>query len=180
METGKPIIINKTAMLHSFKDLFVHTYDRYTAKEKQLIKRTKWLDWIGMPLFIFLYIALCSTCGGGSGNDRVRPPMKLTLLSGATTLLSLFVLYQHLRVLPYPIDNGDDMFKSLQVLGRWIFITRHTLAIQAIHQTFSLLGDLGYDLVPRAYTHCVSMLIAGLAAFVTIQFFVLVVCSAEP
>ena len=102
------------------------------------------------------------------------PPPRVLGIEAAVCGVACFVFYQHLRVLPFALESSD-MIHACRAMGRWIFITRHTLSFQAIHAVISFLGDLGVHVVDPAATHSMAVMVATLGVFVTIQYFVMVV-----
>eukprot|EP00656_Telonema_subtile_P000566 TRINITY_DN10259_c0_g1_i1.p1 TRINITY_DN10259_c0_g1~~TRINITY_DN10259_c0_g1_i1.p1 ORF type:complete len:196 (-),score=25.29 TRINITY_DN10259_c0_g1_i1:178-765(-) len=71
------------------------------------------------------------------------------------------------------------MFHATKLVGRWVFLTRHTIAIQSIHAVATLIVSFGWCPQLCAGVHSSSIFIAGLGLFVTSQFFALVAGHPE-
>ena len=69
--------------------------------------------------------------------------------------------------------------KVMQKIGRWVFLTRQTLCIQAIHAVASVTALLSGSRGLASATHAVAVLVAGLGIFVTCQYFMLVHTHAD-
>lgn len=94
------------------------------------------------------------------------------LLRSVLAALAVYLLLLHMLAQPTP-QKSQEAFQAQKVFGRWIYLTRHGLALQACHQ-LTLVLSLAW---PRlaVLTAGIAMFIGTLASFVTIQFFSLVV-----
>lgn len=86
-------------------------------------------------------------------------------------LVSLHVLYLQIMAMPYPTEKNAS-FSAQSILGKQIYLTRHCLEYQAIHQVLSAFSLVYPSLT--AITHSMSMWVAGLGMFVTVQYWKLV------
>ncbi len=129
-----------------------------------------------MPVFTAAYVSiatgLAAETGSFSDSSFTPPPVWVDALSWFFAGLASFVLYQHIFVAPFPTED-DEMFKVTQKIGRWVFLTRQTLALQAIHGIVSLLSSQTFPALVKG-THATAVLLGGLGLFVTSQYFVLV------
>lgn len=131
-----------------------------------------------MPGAIAAYIGIAmviapESAGASIPDSTPLPPWVLGVETVAF-VVACFVMWQHLRVLPFALED-TDMIHACKAMGRWLFITRHTLSLQCIHATVSFMGDVGFPIIPAAATHRIAVLVAGLGCFVTIQYFIMVV-----
>jgi hypothetical protein len=157
-------------MLSSF---FFHTFHKYTPLERVLGRRLLIADGIGVPLFATAYV--CIALGIASDNDPSDSvaPSWVTACSFFFAALASFVLYQHTLVAPFPTEDDPEMFGVMQKIGRWVFLTRQTLCLQAIHAVVSLFDRTQFPSLVRG-THAFAVLIGGMGIFVTSQYFMLV------
>jgi hypothetical protein len=92
------------------------------------------------------------------------------------SLCSMIALYLHLFCQPFAskVDNPEMYGCLFGFLGRFVFLTRQSIALQAIHLLFTcFVPFLGQQLAAGIYT--LSVFVGGWGVFVTVQFFVLVV-----
>jgi len=181
----------KNAALSDWTQFFVLKYDKYNEAEKKRHARIAFADYIGVPVWVALYIWAATRVVSFEGFDATeltgteisasRFDESVVIFAALTSaVIAVFMLYQHARVLPYPLAKSVEMFEVMRPIGRWIFLTRQTLATQAVHATLtwmSLRFPSMYWL--RVPSYCMSVLVAGLGIFVTIQYFVLVAPDAH-
>ena len=67
-----------------------------------------------------------------------------------------------------------EAFQVMQLLGRWIYLTRITLAAQAVHSVATLAVVMGSAPQLCQGVHSVAVFVSVLGMFVTSQFFLLV------
>jgi len=148
------------------------TYTGYTRKELELNHSIKKRDYFFFPLFLALYLF-----GGWALSARQVDVPHATeqsvFLSGICALVSGFVIHQHRNVIPTPKEENEH-FLVVKSVGRWIFLTRQCLALGFIHMTSTFLAYTGILPSLVLYTYSMTLLIAGLSIFVTIQYFILV------
>ncbi|KAJ9462580.1 hypothetical protein DIPPA_10481 [Diplonema papillatum] len=138
----------------------------YSADEKKRATRILISDAVGIPVFTGVYYCLHAAL------KRVPAPAAAVSLGqnagagyAAAGVLCL-VLYQHCLVVLMPLKRDEMMWKVQGYLGRWVFLTRQVLTLQAIHSVVSVFQP------EVANTMCT--LVAGFGVFVTVQYFTLV------
>ena len=153
--------------------LISYSYGKYTEKEKKLRDHVFVVDYVGVPLFIFLYIKLFGALTGN--REFARTGGSFEMWEYLCTGLAVLAMYQHMRVSPCPLEENVEMFGVMSRIGKWIFLTRHVLALQAVHFSLSFLSNnvesFGWLI---GITHAASVFIAAMGIFVTIQYFTLV------
>lgn len=157
------------------------TYTSYSPNERKLAEYLKLTDAVMIPAFILFYLSVAFWLAHDEAHDDAHggpldflPPGYVSVLVVVFTLVTWLVLYQHAAVAPFPTEDTVEMFGVMQHVGRWIFLTRQTLCIQAIHALMSAASlFLAHPGLTRA-TSAVSVLVAGLGIFVTSQYFILV------
>ena len=162
--------------MHWFPCLFHDFFQGYSPQEKAFHQKLLAVDFVVICLGPFALTALFKALSpnlDAAAYSNVRPQVVL-VASVLSAVLAVFVLYEHALVCPFPMEDTVDIWGVTQKIGRWIYLTRQVLAIQAFHVVASCLAD--FDLWPamRVPTHSASVLVAGLGIFVTIQFFALV------
>ena len=153
--------------------LISYSYGKYTEKEKKLRDHVFAVDYVGIPLFTFLYVKLFGALT--ENREFAGPGGPFEMCEYLCTGLAVLAMYQHMRVSPCPLEENVEMFGVMSRIGKWIFLTRHVLALQAVHFSLSLLSNnvesFGWLI---GITHTASVFIAALGIFVTIQYFTLV------
>jgi hypothetical protein len=157
-------------MLSAF---FQHTYDKYTPRERALGRWLLIVDGIGVPIFTAAYVSIAIGLAADTDASDSVAPLWVDALSWFSAALASFVLYQHLWVAPLPIEDDVEMFGVMQKIGRWIYLTRQTLCLQAIHGVISLRHRAVSPALFRG-THATAVAIGGMGIFVTSQYFILV------
>jgi hypothetical protein len=153
--------------------LLVSNYDKYTEKERVMKNYIFMCDWVGVPFFAFMYVTLFGALSGG--NDRISLDVEGGPWEYVCTFLAILALYQHLRVSPCPLEENVEMFAVMSKIGRWVFLTRQVLCLQAVHFVLSFLSTRVENLHWLiGVTHTAAVFIAGLGIFVTVQYFTLV------
>lgn len=149
-------------------ELFGTAWDGYGSAEKELKAQNTFKDIIGIPLFSLWYLLL--------GFVFIRTHSiyeEANLLSRFFLAFVAFVpLFMHSQAIPCP-RKDQAAFEVQKKMGQWIYLTRHCLTLQFWHQVFSLLCSWSPYLA--ATTNGLSVCIGALGAFVTIQYFALVV-----
>lgn len=152
---------------------FLPSFDRYTDRERQLARYICLTDLLVSPLVGLVYLGLA----GLNGTALLpTPPGPVVGCGWLAAVVAWLVLYQHSLVVPFPTEDTPEMFTVMRYTGRWVFLTRQTLCIQAVHAAMSMAA-----LQPRspdwlaAGTHAMAVPVAGLAMFVTCQYYLLVV-----
>lgn len=153
-------------------------WDGFTKEEYAHADGTLVKDIIAAPIFAAWYLALAYMTAPSNANElatlAASTPAASTLLHMVLTFVAAYVIIMHVLGQPCPRDGSDDM-KGQKVFGRWIYLTRHGLMLQAWHQFFSWMSWASPSLA--VLTHSWAMPIGALSAFVTIQFFALVFWS---
>ena len=134
-----------------------------TKDEKKMRDLCFRTDYYALPVVAGIY------CLGGivMGKCSAIPNFAMTCFGAC---LASTVVYQDARVVITPLEEDVVMFKAQSRLGKWIFLTRHILAFQAVHFIGSLVTP---------YSYSWSMIVSGLAIFITIQYFTLVHWNPE-
>lgn len=149
-------------------ELFGTAWDGYGPEEKELRVKNSFKDAIGIPFFGLWYLLL--------GLVFIHaPPVHEEADMAARFFLafvSLIPLFMHSQGLPCP-RKDQAAYEVQQKMGQWVYLTRHCLTLQFWHQVFSLLRAWAPSLA--AVTNGLSVCMGALGAFVTIQYFALVV-----
>lgn len=166
------------------KAFFKDVYSGYSAKDIALQPTMQLTDVLCTPLFTVLYLFVAGLVASPEPDLTVfntiqsLPPGLAYYTAMGFSITTGVVLYQHCRVVPYPTADSTEMFAVCGKIGRWIFLTRQTLCLQAIHATLTLASfhPAVVELVPTILreTHAMSTLIAGISMFVTVQYYLLV------
>jgi hypothetical protein len=161
------------------KTWLMQTFTGYSAKEQALGTFFIATDCIGIPLFACFYVKAAFWLASSMSPDITdtvdfSPPGYISVITGAYAFVTVLVLYQHCAVVPFPTEDTVDAWMVMQRIGRWVFLTRQTLCLQAIHATASTIAfSFSLPGLARA-THAVAVLVAGMGIFVTSQYFALV------
>jgi len=148
---------------------FAVAWDGYDEQEQARKVATLVLDAVGIPVFIIWYVVLATAVADANGNgtsDEGPLPVKIFLATAA-----VFILKLHCIDAP-ATSKIQDAWMSQAKMGRWIYLTRHCITLQAIHLVLSVMATWSQWLT--ALTNGMTLWIAGLGWFVTIQFFLLV------
>lgn len=143
----------------------------YSEGELRLRVHNRALDLVIVPLCGYWYLAQAAVATTADADTALSGPIWQHLVRLLLALVTLFVLV--INVWHLPMDAFD--MESLRVrskMGRWIFLTKHCLVLQAWHQLFSVLAPLSSWL--SALTHGISLWVAALGWFMTVQFLLLV------
>lgn len=175
---GEPAAPTRSRDMATFFVPLQLSWNGYKPQELAQRSRIRCLDALVVPIFAFWYVAMARlvttdiSLASATALAATQPPS--TLVSGtriALALLAVYVLAVHSVAFPSPTEDNET-YVAMSKLGRWIFLTRHGVCLQAWHQVLSL-ASLWYPslIVP---THGICIWIASLGWFVTIQYFVLV------
>jgi len=105
-------------------------------------------------------------------------PAGVIVAQSVCAIVAVFVLYVHTFCQPYPKAEDKSFNAVAGPFGRWIYLTRQTLALQAVHFFMSFIGP--FFSVRMTYgTYIMALFLDGLGLFVTVQFFSLVAPNAE-
>jgi len=161
----------------------------YTEEELAHGWRLKLKGALGAPIFVLWYFALAAllglltaaVAGGGEGatsaEEVASPPLAIQILQAVLALFGVFAFV--LQSVLLPPNKTDDIYHAQALIGSWVFLTRHCLTLQAVHLVASFLaGVLGSSFLART-TNCISLWMAGLGWFVTVQYFSLVHFNPE-
>ena len=168
----------------SIMSYFSQSYSAYTAKERACKAKMHFQDFIAIPLFAAFYLVLAKYAmrSGDAAACVARAavaPESIVYLAGACAIAGLVVMYQQVAVIPFPLEISSN-WAAVQPVGRWIFLTRQTLMLQAVHLCYTFAGHLGYlDDELACAVAASSVFFSGLGIFVMIQFFALVVPNAH-
>jgi len=131
-------------------------------------------DLVFMPLFVAWYFAQAKFAEQPVVAAPVaQTPAAALVLQGLLAAVAVAVLIQQVCMTP-PEPNDTMMVGVMSYIGRWVFLTRHCLALQAIHLLLSLAAGVSGSARLLHLTEGVAVWIGALGWFVTIQFFSLV------
>lgn len=143
----------------------------YSEGELRLRVHNRAFDLVAVPLCGYWYLAQAAAATKSDAHSVLSGPVwqhLVRLLLALATLLVLVINVWHL-----PVDALDmESIRVRSKMGRWIFLTKHCLVLQAWHQVFSVLAPFSSWLT--ALTHGVSLWVASLGWFVSLQFMWLV------
>lgn len=129
-------------------------------------------DLIGIPVIILWYWLLSSLEAPDEGFAEDSPPS--AVLAGQAVLAFVACMVFFYDAMTWPATAEDDEYHSMKCIGRWLFLTRHCVALQAVHMVLSACGAaMGNDYLQKL-SYGMTLVIAALGSFVTIQFFTLV------
>jgi len=149
---------------------------------KEIARRdhNRWLDTLVMPLFGLWYLVQASAVvtPGASLTAATAAPVApaALLLRGVLAAVAAYAFLVHAYGFPAPVET-QEAFIAQTKIGRWVYLTRHCLALQAWHQVLSLFSNASPWI--NALTHGMCIWISALGCFVTIQYFALVVPSTS-
>mmetsp|Transcript_121443 Transcript_121443/g.303072 ORF Transcript_121443/g.303072 Transcript_121443/m.303072 type:complete len:306 (-) Transcript_121443:142-1059(-) len=161
--------------------------DFYTDEELSHGRHIKLRGALGVPLFIAWYFALAALLGGlstalwgseASGSrgeahhELASTPAAILVLQAILAALAVFAFVLQSALLPN--NANEDIYYAQTHIGAWIFLTRHCLMLQVVHQVASLFVGLLMSAYLASTTNCISLWMGGLGWFVTIQYFTLV------
>lgn len=163
-------------------------WSEYTGQELEHAAFLVRADIYGFPAFLICYLikAWCVTDvrrGAAAAAEHNRSswkhvesilPQLKWLVEVALAVLAIYVLALHCLAMPTPTAS-QHAYHAQSSVGRWIYLTRQCLTLQAVHQTLSLFAHSSSHL--SAVTHGTAVWIAALGFFVTMQYFLLVVPS---
>eukprot|EP00927_Polykrikos_kofoidii_P042204 TRINITY_DN36058_c0_g1_i1.p1 TRINITY_DN36058_c0_g1~~TRINITY_DN36058_c0_g1_i1.p1 ORF type:complete len:320 (+),score=25.57 TRINITY_DN36058_c0_g1_i1:107-961(+) len=129
-------------------------------------------DVIGLPIFVAWYYVQALVLEQQGTLKSTRAPLLVTVSLVVGSLVPIAVLGEQLSI-PPPRQN-DEQYSLMLYTGRWIFLTRHGLTLQAIHMVLSSIA--AWFAIPRLLqlTDGMTFWIGSLGCFVTVQFFALV------
>lgn len=161
------------------RGLLYDLWEDYTPKELALRSFLLRTDLLGYPVSFCVYLLLGYALSPAAGVLEVSLPPLAALMLLSSALLASFIAFQNSFALPSPAEIENERFGAVTKFGRWVFLTRQTLAIQAIHMSLSLVAASGAAPGLHVITHTMAPVSAGVAIFVTVQFFALVAPTAD-
>lgn len=130
-------------------------------------------DLIGSPfLVVWFFVLSTSTAQKDADLPTAAPPTALLVAQGIMAFVAVMTFLYHTQT--WPTKHGDDIFNAIKYIGRWLFLTRHCLSLQAVHMTLSFYAAWTNDAYVQQLVYGSSLWIGGLGFFVTIQYFLLV------
>ena len=158
------------------RSLFIQPYNGYTPKERALARRIYKSEIVGLPIITAFWLAFATavSCFATQAPPVEAAPPAARHTSAAFAILATFTLYQHMYVSTTPLETSAEVFGVMQKVGRWVFLTRQVLSIQAVHACLTWAEVTGVLPSARVLTHSTALIVAGLGLFVCIQFFTLV------
>lgn len=130
------------------------------------------MDALGTPVMAVWYLILASLIEQPIGDRSFVVPFAVQLVQAAMALVAGSVFVLHTQTLPPKQD--DAVFDATKYIGRWLFLTRHCLALQALHLLLSLVASIGELQGLARLTDGMTLFMSMLGCFVTVQYFVLV------
>jgi len=161
----------------------------YSVEELHYGRRIKRKDIIGIPLFIAWYFFLAYVLNvlavvvrHSSENVPVETPPHLPIATPPVIVVVQCILAivavgaACLQNSQLPPRANDDSYHAQSLIGGWVFLTKHCLTLQAVHQVASFMaGALPANFVSVVpLVNCMSICIGSLGFFVTVQYFELV------
>jgi len=135
-------------------------------------------DCIGVPTTIAVYLTAAWVVARGRPDAPPAAPTGVIVVQIIGAVVAAFALYVNALCQPYP-RREDKVYNAVAgPFGRWIFLTRQTLALQAVHFTVSVLAPFS-SLQLTTGTYIWAVYLGGQGLFVTIQFFTLVTPNPE-
>lgn len=147
----------------------------YNERELANQAQKRRLDRVVVPAFAAWYVLLASIV---TEHDATRQIALVEphspIIPGFQFVLAAVAVYIFMVQTVANIDPQEsrEAYKAQVGIGRWIYLSRHILALQAWHQVFSCASARYPWLTGK--THGVSIFIATLAWFHTIQYFTVV------
>lgn len=161
-----------------WKQLAFFTWGKYDEAEKALHRHIRVSDYLGGLVMTVAYL-LAAWCASGDPVVLPETPPLVLFLQVCCAALGLFTIYLHIFSQPNPTKREAEIYGCLSgPCGRWIFLTRQTLALQAVHLFASLVSPFCSRSIATG-TYALAVYVGGQATFVTIQFFTLVFPQAE-
>jgi len=162
--------------------LFVRCpFNDYNLEELKVRRTMRLADLVWTPLSLLIYLCLTSAAlwtlpTAAQTGALSWPPLAEKHAVLVVAVLSCYVLYMHMFTAPSPTQDASvDDFKGIgSPFGRWWFLTRQTIGLQAWHQALSYFAIAMQWPNLASRTHAVALWLCGPANFVTIHFFVLV------
>lgn len=134
---------------------------------------------VGIIVVVAVYL-IAAWCAGARTSPLPITPSTVLGAQVVVAILGMIPLHLHMHALAPPTRRGQpNRYWCLSgPLGQWIFLTRQTISLQAVHLVASLVTPFcSARLAVGTYT--LAVYIGGLATFVTIQFFALVTPNAQ-
>eukprot|EP00929_Paragymnodinium_shiwhaense_P063260 TRINITY_DN31615_c0_g1_i1.p1 TRINITY_DN31615_c0_g1~~TRINITY_DN31615_c0_g1_i1.p1 ORF type:complete len:277 (+),score=23.19 TRINITY_DN31615_c0_g1_i1:57-887(+) len=130
-------------------------------------------EFLGVPVFVVWYW-IWAKMSEQSGMDIAlsQAPLATSVWQGLAALLSTGVLLDQLCIQPPDVD--EDLYRACRVFSRWIFLTRHVMALQSVHLIASFVGVFWQISWLVQMTDGMTYLVGSLGSFITTQFFLLV------
>lgn len=154
-------------------------WDGFNKEELEHSEYNLRLDLVAVPLFLVWYLVLAWLSSRNTTDAMVvaqtrvgAPTLMDALMHIAVIAVAVYVVLLHMLAQPNP-QKHQEAFEAQSYFGRWIYLTRHGLTLQAWHQVLSLLSFIWPRLA--VLSHSCSMMVGTLGVFVTIQFNLLVV-----
>lgn len=157
------------------KGLVVDQCQSYTPAQLALKPFYNKLDVIGVIVTVVYYCCVGQYFASSTSTslDVVVPPTWVAYLHYVATFFALFSLIQHNVAVPMPKQEEGYAWNAVQVFGRWVYLTRQTFALQAVHGVATLLSWTVYPSL-EPIVHTMAAFVAGLGIFVTSQFYALI------
>eukprot|EP01061_Rhynchopus_euleeides_P012337 TRINITY_DN21993_c0_g2_i2.p1 TRINITY_DN21993_c0_g2~~TRINITY_DN21993_c0_g2_i2.p1 ORF type:complete len:277 (+),score=101.83 TRINITY_DN21993_c0_g2_i2:682-1512(+) len=138
----------------------------YSQEEAACGRDVQRLDLVGVPVTAVTYLAVGHLLVFASSPSPWLGLAQDAVSGVLCAAVALLVLYQHIYVQPTPLREEPMVWGVQQVFGRWVFLTRQTLSLQACHTVLSFaFPEVG---------NTMAVIVAGFGLFVTVQFATLV------
>mmetsp|Transcript_37541 Transcript_37541/g.74540 ORF Transcript_37541/g.74540 Transcript_37541/m.74540 type:complete len:291 (+) Transcript_37541:69-941(+) len=152
----------------------------YSADEKKEHYRKLVIDVISFPFCGLWYCFLASLVlpGSAAGETSAADFERTTsqcVVQAILAVAAVYALMMNIIGMPGTTADSDAHRAQSAALGKWIYLTRHGLALQAWHQILSLASVVSPQL--NLMTHGATLWVAAFGWFICIQYFVMVVPS---
>lgn len=164
-------------LLPQFLGVFTKAERGYKEDEARVGRGIRRFDHFGLLIVAGIYMAflyaILPRYVEGASLAPSEVPFWVLCAQVFASLVTIYVVYLD-AVSPTPLSSMTQLYACLQgPLGRYIFLTRQTMALQFVHQSVSVVLQLQGSRLLLG-TDVLAPVVAGAGAFVTIQFFMLV------
>lgn len=152
----------------------------FSADELEGRVANRAFDLVAVPLCGYWYLAQAVAVTPREAYVEAYAAMEVptwqSIVRAVLAAVTFYVLLVHVWFQPPPMKEEGN-FEAQAKVGRWVFITRQCVVLQAWHQLFSLISPISQWLT--AVTHGSALWISTLGWFLTGQFLLLVARHPE-
>eukprot|EP00927_Polykrikos_kofoidii_P058123 TRINITY_DN52467_c0_g1_i1.p1 TRINITY_DN52467_c0_g1~~TRINITY_DN52467_c0_g1_i1.p1 ORF type:complete len:318 (-),score=33.29 TRINITY_DN52467_c0_g1_i1:48-1001(-) len=159
----------------------------YTNDELVFWRRLLMKDLLGTPVAVAWYFVIAAfvrllgvvfrQVEFEDDGERDAPPAAVLVLHAVMVIVAFVVCVVN-SLGELPPNSEDGVYTAMRVLGQWIFLTRHCLALQFMHVACSFVAAALHWWFLEILVSGMTLLIGALGCFVTIQYFTL--CHFHP